>query len=66
MTNPIINTNIVKHVLEAFVDEFLVDVPAIHKDGLYLIEADVLVGHISNLSYDDQVNIMLEATERYV
>ena len=66
MTNPIINPNIVQHVLEAFVDEFLVDVPAIHKDGLYLIEHDVLVGHISNLSYDDQVNIMLEATERYV
>lgn len=61
-----INTNVVKHVLEAWADNFVEDVPAIHTGGKYLIEYDTLVNHLKNLDYDDYVNIMLEANFRYV
>lgn len=61
----IINTNIVKHVLEGWADNFVEDVPAIHRDGQYLIEYDTLVEHLNNLSNDDLVNIMFEADARY-
>ena len=65
MSNAVINTNIVKHVLEGWADNFVEDVPAIHKDGQYLIEYDTLVEHLNNLDYDDLVNISFEAEERY-
>lgn len=60
-----INTNVVKHVLEAFVEEFLVDVPAVHRDGEYLIKFDELEKHVQALTTDDLVNISFEAEERY-
>ena len=65
MSQPNINTNVVKHILEGFVDEFLVDVPAVHENGRYLIEHDTLVAHVRSLSIDDLVNISFEAEERY-
>lgn len=55
----------VRHVLEAFAEEFLIDVPAIHRDGEYLIDHEVLIEHINTLDYDDLVNIMFEADARY-
>ena len=60
-----LNTNQVEHVLKAWANTFVEDVPAIHKDGKYLIEYDTLVEHINNLSYDDLVNIMLEVEANY-
>lgn len=60
-----INTNIVKHVLESFVDEFLVDVPAVHRDGEYLINIEQIEQHVRSLDQDDLVNISLEAEYRY-
>lgn len=60
-----LNTNQVEHVLKAWANTFVEDVPAIHKDGKYLIEYDTLVEHLNNLSYDDLVNIMLEVEANY-
>lgn len=62
----VINTNVVKHVLEAWADNFVEDVPAIHRNGQYLIDYDTLVDHLNNLSYDDLVNISFEAEDRYL
>ncbi len=53
-------TNQIHEVLQAWANNFAVDVPAIHKDGQYLIEHDVLVNHINGLSYDELANILLE------
>lgn len=60
-----INTNQVDHVLKAWANNFVEDVPAIHKDGKYLIEYDVLVEHLNNLGYDNLVNVMLEVEANY-
>lgn len=60
-----INTNMVDHVLKAWANSFVEDVPAIHKDGKYFIEYDVLVDHLNNLSYGDLVNVMLEVEANY-
>ena len=52
-------TSEVDAVLKTWANEFVEDVPAIHKDGQYLIEYDTLIDHLSNLDYDTLVNIML-------
>lgn len=54
-----IGTSEVDAVLKAWANEFVEDVPAIHKDGQYLIEYNTLIDHLSNLDYDTLVNIML-------
>lgn len=61
-----INTNQVDQVLKAWANNFVEDVPAVHKNGQYLIEYDTLIEHLNNLAYDDLVNIMIEAEETYV
>ena len=58
-------TSEVDAVLKAWANSFVEDVPAIHKDGQYLIEYDVLVEHINNLTYDDLVNVMLEVESNF-
>lgn len=55
-----LSTNQIDHVLKAWANNFVEDVPAVHKDGKYLIEYDVLVEHLNNLGYDELVNILLE------
>lgn len=64
MTN--INTNIIEHILQAWANNFVEDVPAIHRNGQYLIEYDTLVEHLNNLDYEALVNIMLEVEENYL
>lgn len=61
-----INTNEVEHVLKAWANSFVEDVPAIHRDGQYLIEYDTLVEHLNNLDYEALVNVMLEAEASYL
>lgn len=61
----VINTNVVKHVLEAFVEEFIVDIPADHTDGKYCIELSKIEEHVTHLSTEDLTEIMLEAEGRY-
>ena len=58
-----IGTSEVNAVLRAWANSFVEDVPAIHRGEQYLIEYDTLVAHLNDLSYDDQVQIMLEAQE---
>lgn len=55
-----LSTNQIDHVLKAWANNFVEDVPAVHNDGKYLIEYDVLVEHLNNLGYDELVNILLE------
>lgn len=62
----IINTNTIEHILQAWANNFVEDVPAIHRDGQYLIEYDTLVEHLNNLDYEALVNIMLEVEENYL
>lgn len=35
-----------QNILAAFAEEFLVDIPAVHKDGNYLIEHNQLAGFL--------------------
>lgn len=58
-----IGTNEVKSVLAAFINEFLVEVPAIHRDGQYLIEIETLENHVRTLDYEDLTQIAIEASE---
>ena len=55
------STSTTQAVLSAFVEEFLVDVPAVHRDGEYLIRFDDIVSHVNNLDYEDLVQISIEA-----
>lgn len=61
-----INTNLVNEIIKAWANNFVEDVPAIHKDGQYLIEYDTLVNHLNNLDYDALVELMLEAEANYI
>ena len=58
-------TSEVDAVLKTWANEFVEDVPAIHKDGQYLIEYNTLIEHLSNLDYDKLVNIMLEVEANF-
>ena len=58
-------TSEVDAVLKTWANEFVEDVPAIHKDGQYLIEYDTLIDHLSNLDYDTLVNIMLSVGDNF-
>ena len=58
-------TSEVDAVLKTWANEFVEDVPAIHKDGQYLIEYNTLIEHLSNLDYDTLVNIMLEVEANF-
>lgn len=58
-------TNEISAVLQTWANSFVEDVPAIHKDGQYLIEYDTLVSHINNLTYEDLVNVLLEVEANY-
>lgn len=49
---PQYNAQDVKNILATFAEEFLVDVPARHVDGKYLIEYDTLVNTLT-LGEDD-------------
>lgn len=60
-----ISAEVVKSVLKAWANNYVEDVPAIHRDGQYLIEYDTLVNHINNLTYDDLANVKLEAEVDY-
>ena len=60
-----LGTSEVDAVLKAWANNFVEDVPAIHKDGQYLIEYDTLVDHLNNLDYDALVNVMLEVEANY-
>lgn len=60
-----ISTNEIDNVLKAWANNFVEDVPAIHKGGQYLIEYDTLVDHLNNLDYDALVNVMLEVEANY-
>lgn len=62
----IINTNTIEQILQAWANNFVEDVPAIHRNGQYLIEYDTLVEHLNNLDYEALVNIMLEVEENYL
>ena len=58
-------TSEIDAVLKTWANEFVEDVPAIHKDGQYLIEYNTLIEHLSNLDYDTLVNIMLEVEANF-
>ena len=58
-------TSEVDAVLKTWANEFVEDVPAIHKDGQYLIEYNTLIEHLSNLDYDTLVNIMLSVEANF-
>lgn len=58
-------TSEVDAVLKTWANEFVEDVPAIHKDGQYLIEYNTLIDHLSNLDYDTLVNIMLSVGDNF-
>lgn len=58
-------TSEVDAVLKTWANEFVEDVPAIHKDGQYLIEYNTLIDHLNNLDYDTLVNIMLEVEANF-
>lgn len=60
-----INTNEIDHVLKAWGNNFIEDVPALHVDGKYLIEYDVLVEHMNNINYDTLVSVMVEMEANY-
>lgn len=60
-----LNTSLVDAVLKAWANSFVEDVPAIHRDGQYLIDYDTLVDHLNNLDYDSLVNVMLEVESNY-
>lgn len=58
------STTTTKAVLTAFVEDFLVDVPAVHRDGEYLIKHDELVNHIRALDHGDLADISASAEDR--
>ena len=58
-------TSEVDAVLKTWANDFVEDVPAIHKDGQYLIEYNTLIDHLNNLDYDTLVNIMLEVEANF-
>lgn len=60
------NTDTIEHILQAWANNFVEDVPAIHRNGQYLIEYDTLVEHLNNLDYETLVNIALEVEENYL
>lgn len=66
MPNSIISTSTVTAVLKAFANAFIEDVPAVHRGGEYLIRYDDLKTHLNTLTYEDTVNIMLEAEANYL
>lgn len=55
----------VKRILEVFVDEFLVDVPADHSNGRYMLHFDEIVDHVNDLSDDDLQDITSDVNARY-
>ena len=59
------NTNIVKHTLETFAEEFIIDVPSEWRDGEQFVAVSVLEDHVRALSYNDLVDIMFEVEARY-
>ena len=61
-----ISTNVVKHVLEAWVNNFLEDVYATHRNGEYLIEYEDLIEHINDMPYEAHVEIMLVAEDAMI
>lgn len=60
------STHDINAVLNAWVDNFVVDVPAKHINGEYLIPLEELEKYVHELSYDDRVNILLEVEENYL
>ena len=58
-----IGTSEVNAVLTAWAENFVEDVPAVHRNGEYLINYDTLVGHLTNLEYGEVVDIMLKTQE---
>lgn len=60
------NTNLVNEVIRAWVNNHIEDVPAVHRNGQYLIEYDTLVDHANNLDYNTLVEVMLEAEANYI
>lgn len=61
-----LNTNVVNEIIKAWANNFVEDVPAIHRDGQYLINYDTLVDHLNKLDYDTLVELMLEAEANYI
>lgn len=58
-----IGTSEVNAVLTAWAENFVEDVPAVHRNGEYLINYDTLVDHLTNLEYGEVVDIMLKTQE---
>ena len=58
-----IGTSEVNAVLTAWAENFVEDVPAVHRNGEYLINYDTLVDHLTNLEYGEVVDIMLKTHE---
>lgn len=54
-----LTTNTVTKVLQEWANSFVEDVPAVHKNGDYLIKYDALVEHINNLPYDTAAEILM-------
>ena len=58
-----IGTSEVNAVLTAWAENFVEDVPAVHRNGEYLINYDTLVDHLTNLEYGEVVDTMLKTHE---
>ena len=61
-----IGTNEIKAVLEGWADNFLEDVPAVHRGGEYLIEYTALLDYIHSLDSDNLVDILEELEMNYL
>lgn len=61
-----ISTTEVSQVLKTWANSFIEDVPAVHRNGEYLIEYHTLIEHLNNLEYDQLVAIMLEVREEHL
>lgn len=59
-------TGTVKAVLTGWLENFVVDVPAKHIEGEYLIPLAELEKYIYNLEYGDLVDIMTEVEDNYL
>lgn len=66
MSQSTINTNVVQHVLDVFVtDDNLDNIITQWSDGVGSIRRADLQDYVKNLSYDELVEIMLEAKTSY-
>lgn len=60
-----VGTTQVNQVLTTWANNFVEDVPAVHKEGKYYIEYHELVKHLNTLEFEQLVDIMLKVAAEH-